>query len=97
MAIDCGLIDFAKANLLNLCDISMILNLSCVLHMLKYVNALMQFVQTKNVVYDYVANVKTCQIYTKYTVIWTPPFKLHKISFEFIMLLQMCLQGLNKT
>jgi hypothetical protein len=29
--------------------------------MLKYVNALMQFVQTKGVVYDYVVNVKTCQ------------------------------------
>jgi hypothetical protein len=29
--------------------------------MLKYVNALMQFAQTKDVVYDYVANVKTCQ------------------------------------
>jgi hypothetical protein len=61
MATDCGLIEFAKANLLNLCDISMILNLSCVLHMLKYINSLMQFVKTKDVVYDYVANVKTCQ------------------------------------
>jgi hypothetical protein len=37
------------------------------------------------------------QTYKKYTVIWTPPFKLHKISLKFIVLLQMCLQGLHMT
>jgi hypothetical protein len=44
MAIDYSLVESAKANLLNSCDIDMILNLPCILPMLKFVNVLSNFV-----------------------------------------------------
>jgi hypothetical protein len=44
MAIDYSLVELAKANLLNSCDIDMILGLPCILPMLKFVNVLLNFV-----------------------------------------------------
>jgi hypothetical protein len=40
MAADCGSMELVKVNLLNLCDINMILGLPCVLPILEIVNAL---------------------------------------------------------
>ncbi len=49
----------ANANLVNLFDVDTILGLPCVLPMLEYVNALMKFVQTKDVfVCDYTTTIK---------------------------------------
>ncbi len=63
MVIDFGLVEPTKANLLNLCDIDMILGLRCVLPMIKSINALMKFVPSKDVfVYDYIIAIKICQV-----------------------------------
>jgi hypothetical protein len=51
MVIDFGLVEPTKANLLNLCDIDMILGLRCVLPMTKSINALMKFVKAKMYLY----------------------------------------------
>jgi hypothetical protein len=51
-----------NANLVNLCDVGTILGLPCVLPMLESINALMKFVQTKDVfVCDYIAAIKIYQ------------------------------------
>jgi len=51
-----------KANLLNLCDIDMILSLLCILPMLKSMNGLMKFVHIKDVfLCDYIVIIKICQ------------------------------------
>ncbi len=61
MATNCGSMELVKVNLLNLCDINMILGLLCVLPMLEFVNALMKFIEGKDVfVCDYIAIVKIC-------------------------------------
>jgi acetyl/propionyl-CoA carboxylase alpha subunit len=55
-------VESAKANLLNLCDIDMILGLPCILPMLESMNGLMKFVQGKDIfVCDYIIAVKICQ------------------------------------
>ncbi len=62
MVIDIGLVEPTKANL-NLCDIDMILGLWYVLPMIKSINVLMKFVQSKDVVvYDYIIVIKICQV-----------------------------------
>jgi hypothetical protein len=43
MAIDNGIVEASKANFVNLCDVSTILGLSCVLPMLEFINALVKF------------------------------------------------------
>jgi hypothetical protein len=43
MAIDSGSVEVAKTNLVNLCDVGIILGLPCILPMLEFVNALMKF------------------------------------------------------
>ncbi len=43
MAIDNGIVEASKANLVNLCDVCTILGLPCVLPMLKSMHALMKF------------------------------------------------------
>jgi hypothetical protein len=43
MATDCGSMELIKVNLLNLCDINMILGVPCVLPMLEFVDALIKF------------------------------------------------------
>jgi hypothetical protein len=56
MANDCGSMELVKVNLLNLCEINMILDLPCVLPMVEFVNALMKFTKGKDVfVCDYIA------------------------------------------
>jgi hypothetical protein len=51
-----------KANLLNLCDIDMILSLLCILPMVESMNGLMKFVHTKDVfLCDYVIVIKIHQ------------------------------------
>jgi hypothetical protein len=42
-------VELTKANLLNMCDIDMILGLPCILPMLEFVNGLMKFAQSRNV------------------------------------------------
>jgi hypothetical protein len=51
MVIDFGLVEPTKANLLNLCDIDMILGLRCVLLMTKSINALMSLCKEKMYLY----------------------------------------------
>jgi hypothetical protein len=61
MANDCGLMELVKVNLLNLCDINIILDLPCVLPMLEFINALMKFIEGKDVfVCDYIVIFKIC-------------------------------------
>jgi hypothetical protein len=61
MAANCGSMELVKINILNLCDIDMILGLPCVLPMLEFVNALMKFMEGQDVfVCDYIAIVKIC-------------------------------------
>jgi len=61
MAVDSGFTELAKANLLNLCDIDMILGLPCILLMLEFLNGLMKFSQSKYVfMYDYIIPIKIC-------------------------------------
>jgi hypothetical protein len=43
MVIDNGIVEASKANLVNLCDVGIILGLPCVLPMLESINALMKF------------------------------------------------------
>jgi hypothetical protein len=51
-----------KANLLNLCDIDMILSLLCILPMLESMNGLMKLVHIKDVfLHDYVVVIKIHQ------------------------------------
>ncbi len=51
-----------NANLVNLCDVGTILGLPCVLLMLESVDALMKFVQTRDVfVCDYIVTIKIYQ------------------------------------
>ncbi len=51
-----------NANLVNLCDVGTILGLPCVLPMLESINALMKFVQTRDVfVCDYIITIKIYQ------------------------------------
>jgi hypothetical protein len=51
MVVDSGIVKATKANLVNLCDVGTILNLPCVLPMLEFINALIKFVQAKDVLY----------------------------------------------
>jgi len=46
---DNGFVEVTKVNLMNLCDVSIISSLPCVLSMLEFVHGLMKFVQTKDV------------------------------------------------
>jgi hypothetical protein len=63
MVIDFGLVEPTKANMLNLCDIDMILGLWCVLPMTKSINVLVKFAQSKDVfVHDYIIAIKICQV-----------------------------------
>jgi hypothetical protein len=43
MAIEYSLMELTKTNLLNLCDINMMLGLPCILPMLEFVNVLLNF------------------------------------------------------
>ncbi len=62
MAIDNGYVETIKMNLVNLCDVGIILGLPCILPMLEFVNALMKFAKIKDVfVCDYIATIKICQ------------------------------------
>jgi hypothetical protein len=55
MVVDSGILEATKANLVNLCDVGIILNLPCVFLILEYINALMKFVQTKDAfICDYI-------------------------------------------
>jgi hypothetical protein len=82
-----GIMKVANANLVNLCDVGTILGLPCVLPMLEFVNALMKFVQTKDV--TTLQQLKSTKpIYTK--CIMTPP--LHSNLRAFLSL-QMLLQS----
>jgi hypothetical protein len=55
-----------KANLLNLCDIDMILSLLCILPMLESMNGLMKFVHIKDFfICDYVVIIKIKETCTK--------------------------------
>jgi hypothetical protein len=57
-----GFVDPIKANLLNPCDIDMILSLLGILLMLESMNGLMKFVHIKDVfLCDYVVVIKICQ------------------------------------
>jgi hypothetical protein len=51
MVVDSGIVKATKANLVNLCDVGIILKLPCVLPMLESINALIKFVQAKDVLY----------------------------------------------
>jgi hypothetical protein len=44
MVVDCGFMEVAKANLLNSCNVDIILGLLCVFPILEFGNALMKFV-----------------------------------------------------
>jgi hypothetical protein len=75
MVDDSGIMEVAKANLVNLCDVGTILGLPCVLPMLESINALMKFVQVKDVfVCDYIAIVKICHLLICTKCIMPPPF-----------------------
>jgi hypothetical protein len=84
MAIDSSIMKVAKANLVNLCDVGTILNLPCVLPMLESINALMKFVQARDVfVCDYIVTIKFGKLMcTKCTM--TPP--LHSSLRTFLSL-----------
>ncbi len=57
-----GFVEPIKANLLNLCDIDMILSLLCILPMLESMNGLMKFMHIKDVfLCDYIVIIKICQ------------------------------------
>jgi hypothetical protein len=63
MVIDSGYVEVTKTNLVNLCDVGTILGLPCNLPMLEFVNALMKFVQARDVfVCDYIATIKIYQV-----------------------------------
>jgi hypothetical protein len=63
MVVNCGFTKVAKANLLNLCNIDTILGLLCVLPILEFGNALINFVYGKNVfVCDCIATIKMCKV-----------------------------------
>jgi uncharacterized membrane protein len=58
------LVTQARFNLDLLCDLHMLLGLSCLLPLLEVVNALIKFAQGRDVfIYDFVATIKICQIY----------------------------------
>jgi len=62
MVIDNGYVEATKVNLVNLCDVGIILGLPCILPMLELVNVLMKFVEAMDVfVCDYIATIKICQ------------------------------------
>jgi hypothetical protein len=57
-----GFVDSIKANLLNPCDIDMILSLLCILPILESMNGLMKFVHIKDVfLCDYIVIIIICQ------------------------------------
>jgi hypothetical protein len=62
MVMDSGFMKAIETNLVNLCDVGTILGLPCNLLMLESINALMKFVQVRNVsVCDYIAIIKIYQ------------------------------------
>jgi len=74
MITNCSLMELTKTNLLNLCDIVIILGLPCNLPMLEFVYALMKFAQAIDVfVCDYIVVIKIC---TKCVDIQTLPSRL---------------------
>jgi len=57
----CGIKEVTKANLMNLCDVGIILGLH-VFYMFEFVKALMKFVQTNDVfICDYIVAIKIYQ------------------------------------
>jgi hypothetical protein len=62
VAVDNGFMEVTKTNLVNMCDVSIILGLPCVLSMLEFVHGLMKFVQAKDVfMCDYIFILKLYQ------------------------------------
>ncbi len=64
IVVDSGFVEVTKANLVKLCDVSIILGLPCVLSMLEFLHGLMKFVQDKDVfMCDYILIIKIYQFY----------------------------------
>jgi hypothetical protein len=62
VAVDNGFMEVTKTNLVNMCDVSIILGLPCVLSLLEFVHGLMKFVQAKDVfMCDYIFILKLYQ------------------------------------
>jgi hypothetical protein len=66
MVVNSGIVEATKANVVNLCDVGIILGMSCVLPMLESVNALMKFAQVRDIFIcdynEYIVTVKICQV-----------------------------------
>jgi hypothetical protein len=92
MVVDFGSMEATKANMLNLCDIDIIMGLPCIFPMLKSINVLMKFVKGKD--YLYVIKLQLSkfanQTYIRCMVIQTHPSKLQTFMFSDVVVNTSC-------